>query len=153
VAPLSPASPPLRAAPHRDAPPPEETETAGDLLQRAGAARLRGDVGGALDLFARLQKRFPQTDEARLSHVSMGTLLLGAGRAAEAEQQLALYLALGRGGELTEEALADRARCLELLGRADDERRVWSDLLKSFPSTLYGARARQRLAQLGAPVP
>src|SRR5262249_22159891 len=75
--------------------------TAGELFRAANAARRAGDVPGASALYAQLQSAFPSSDEARVSHVSMGKLLLDAGRASEAERQFAHYLALGR-GELAE---------------------------------------------------
>jgi len=126
--------------------------TPGDIFRRAGAARRGGDYAGAHDLYLQLQRTFPESDEARLSHVSMGTLLLAAGRAAEADQQLSQYLSSG-GGTLSEEAMVGRARCLELLGRPDEERQLWADLLHAFPSSLYATRAKQRLAQLAPRMP
>jgi TolA-binding protein len=154
-------TPPLDLAPPAPLPssrPPAHVEitpapaTAANLFRRAGAARRDGDYPGARDLYLQLQRAFPESDEARLSHVSMGTLLLAAGKAAEADQQLSQYLSSG-GGALAEEAMAGRARCLELLGRADDERQVWGELLRVFPSSLYATRAKQRLAQLAPRTP
>ncbi len=126
--------------------------TAQALFRKANAARRQGASAGALDLYVQLQRAFPESDEARLSHVSMGTLLLAAGRAAEADRQLSQYLSSG-GGALAEEAMVGRARCLEQLGRADDERQLWTDLLRVSPSSVYANQARQRIAQIATRVP
>ena len=125
---------------------------AADVFRRANLARHAGDLGRAQSLYGELQTRFPTSDEARLSLVSMGKLLLGAGRAADAERQLSRYLSLGP-GELTEEALVARAQCLEQLGRNESERQVWQQLLRQFPASVYGERARERLTDLAAGPP
>jgi TolA-binding protein len=128
------------------------TPTATDVFRQANLARHAGDLDRARALYGELQTRFPSSDEARLSFVSMGKLLLAAGRAADAERQLSRYLSLGD-GELTEEALVARAQSLELLGRNESERQVWQRLLRQFPSSVYGERARGRLADLAAGQP
>jgi TolA-binding protein len=97
-------------------------------------------------LFAELQRSFPSTSEARVSRVSLGKLLLGAGRAREAEQQFRAYLT--QRGDLTEEALVGRAESLARLGQRADERGVWRELLTSRPSSVYATRARERLREL-----
>jgi TolA-binding protein len=123
------------------------TSTAADVFRQAHLARHAGNLESARALYAELQARFPGSDEARLSLVSMGKLLLAAGRAEEAERQLSRYLSLGD-GELTEEALVGRAQSLERLGRSESERQVWERLLRQYPSSVYGASAKRRLADL-----
>jgi TolA-binding protein len=126
--------------------------TAAEVFRQANAARRAGDLDGARALYGELQTRFPGSDEAQLSFVSMGKLLLAAGRTEEAEHQFARYLSLGD-GELTEEALVGRARSLELLGRSESERQVWERLLREFTSSVYGESARRRLVDLAAEKP
>jgi TolA-binding protein len=123
-------------------------DTAADIFRRANAARRAGDRALAGSLYAGLQAGFPDSDEARLSRVSLGKLLLASGGALEAERQFSLYLAQG-GRELAEEALVGRAESLDRLGRPAEERQAWQKLLESFPSSVYAARARQRLEELG----
>jgi TolA-binding protein len=142
------------AKPEAHAPPPVALRpgmappfTAADVFRQANLARHAGDLESARALYAELQARFPGSDEARLSLVSMGKLLLAAGRAEEAERQLSRYLSLGD-GELTEEALVGRAQSLERLGRSESERQVWERLLRQYPSSVYGASAKRRLADL-----
>jgi TolA-binding protein len=126
--------------------------TAAEVFRQANAVRRAGDLDGARALYGELQTRFPGSDEAQLSFVSMGKLLLAAGRTEEAERQFARYLSLGD-GELTEEALVGRARSLELLGRSESERQVWERLLRAYPSSVYGESARRRLVDLAAEKP
>jgi TolA-binding protein len=147
------------AKPEAHAPPPVAVRpamappsTAADVLRQANLARHAGDLESARALYAELQARFPGSDEARLSLVSMGKLLLAAGRAEDAERQLSRYLALGD-GELTEEALVGRAQSLELLGRSESERQVWERLLRQYPSSVYGASAKRRLSDLATRQP
>jgi TolA-binding protein len=130
----------------------EPSVTAEGLFHDAAAARRADDVGLARTLYGELQRRFADSEEARLSHVSLGKLLLQSGRPSEAERQFAAYLVLGR-RELAEEALIGRAQSLQSLGRSDDERSVWKELLGAYPSTVYAVEARRRLAELDAPAP
>ena len=125
-------------------------KTAADLFRDANQARRAGDFELARSLYAELQATHPKTDEASVSRVSLGKLLLAAGRAREAEQQFRAYLATGR-KNLEEEALLGRADALVRLGESGEERRVWEALLRNHPSSVYAARARQRLGELGAP--
>lgn len=128
------------------------SETAADLFRRANAARHIGDFAGAAAQYAELEARFPGSDEAQLSHVSLGKLLLASGRALDAEQQFSLYLSEG-GRALAEEALLGRAECLERLGRVTEERRSWQRLLRDFPGSVYGVRATHRLEELDPHAP
>jgi len=136
------------AGPKQSAPAAVE-RTAASLFREASAARRAGDLGRARSLYTELQSSFATSSEARVSRVSLGKLLLGAGHAEEAERQFRSYLALG-GGDLGEEALVGRADALSRLARRDDERHVWQELLARYPSSVYAPRARQRLGALGA---
>ena len=118
-----------------------------ELFREASAARRAGDLVRARALYTELQARFPHTSEARVSLVSLGTLLLAAGRASEAEAAFGAYLGGGR-GDLTEEALVGRAGACAALGRSADERRAWSELVERFPTSVYVARAKARLGAL-----
>jgi TolA-binding protein len=124
-------------------------KAAADLFRDANQARRAGDFELARSLYAELQAKYPSTDEASVSRVSLGKLLLAAGRAREADQQFNSYLATGR-KSLEEEALLGRADALARLGESGEERRVWEALLRSHPSSVYATRARQRLGELGA---
>jgi TolA-binding protein len=156
------ATPDAPSTTHRDAPrtPVEPKanpivaaeESAPGLFREANAARRAGNLELARARYTELQARYPQTDEARVSRVSLGKLLLSAGRAREAERQFQSYLQV-RGGTLEEEALVGRADALGRLGESGEERRVWEVLLRGHPSTVYATRARQRLLELGATSP
>ena len=123
-----------------------EPVSAKSLFRDANAARRDGDFGRATALYAELERKFPRSDEARLSHVSVGKLLLSNGSVAEAERHFRAYLTSG-GGALAEEALVGRAQSLRALGRAAEESQVWQELLKRFPASVYATRARQQLAE------
>jgi TolA-binding protein len=127
----------------------EPKKTASDLFRDANQARRAGDFELARAVYAELQAKHPSTDEASVSRVSLGKLLLAAGRAREAEQQFRSYLSTGR-KNLEEEALLGRADALARLGESGEERRVWEALLRSHPSSVYATRARQRLGELDA---
>jgi TolA-binding protein len=124
-------------------------KTASDLFRDANQARRAGNFELARALYAELQAKYPGTDEASVSRVSLGRLLLAAGRAREADQEFKSYLSTGR-KNLEEEALLGRADALAQLGESGEERRVWEALLRSHPSSVYATRARQRLGELGA---
>ncbi len=134
---LEPAAPraPVAVAP---------ASSAASLFRDANEARRAGDLASAARLYSELQAAFAASREARVSLVSLGKLLLGSGRASEAERQFSRYLAGGR-GDLTEEALVGRAESLARLGHSGEEQRVWQELLQGHPSSVYAARARERL--------
>jgi tetratricopeptide (TPR) repeat protein len=127
-------------------------KTAADLFREANAARRTQNFELARTLYTELQAKHPGTDEASVSRVSLGKLLLGSGQAREADRQFKAYLATGR-KNLEEEALVGRADALGRLGESGEERRVWEDLLGRHPSSVYAARARQRLGELGGTDP
>jgi TolA-binding protein len=122
-------------------------EDAPALFRRASEARREGRIEQSRLLYVALQARHPESDEARLSHISLAKLLLSSGRAADADTQFAAYLT--RRGPLDAEALAGRAECQLRLGQREQERAIWFELLRRFPSSVFAAKARQRSAVLG----
>ena len=129
-----------------------DADTAAAWFRRANAARRAGELAAATSSYAKLQERFPDSQEARLSHLSLGRLLLESGRALDAERQFSSYLA-GADRELAEEAWLGRAESFARLGRSGDERRTWLRLLQEFPASVYAARAKQRVDELDAQSP
>jgi TolA-binding protein len=123
--------------------------TAAELFRRAGAARRAGALAEAAALYGDLQARFPAAEEARVSHVSLGKLLLAMGRPQEAERHFAAYLA-GGAGALAAEAAVGRAQSFERMGRPREEREVWLGLLRDHPDSVYARAARERIAALEA---
>lgn len=130
-------------------PPTNPVRSAATLFRDANAARRVGDVALARALYGELQASFPETREARVSRVSLGKLCLGSGLTREAERQFRQYLATG-GGDLAEEALVGRAEALARLGEIDEERRVWQQLQRTHPSSVYSERASRRIQALAA---
>ncbi len=122
--------------------------TAAELFRGANAARRAGDFGAARRAYSHLIAMYPFTDEARLSQVSLGKLLLANGDAVDAEREFRRYLTNGH-EPLAEEALVSQAESLRALNRAGDERAAWTRLLAEHPNSVYAARARARLRALG----
>lgn len=77
-----------------------------DLLLAADAARRSGHPEGAVTYLDRLVREHPQDHRAALAAFTLGRLLLGAGRAAEAAQAFARARSSAPGGVLAEDALA-----------------------------------------------
>jgi TolA-binding protein len=120
------------------------TLTAAELFSRANAARRRGDIAAAVGLFEKLQGRFPESQEQLVSRVTLGRMLLQQVKyPLPALQQFDAYLA--QGGPLEEEAMVGRALALERLGRRDEERKAWQQLLQKFPDSMHADHAQQRL--------
>jgi TolA-binding protein len=120
---------------------------AAGLFREAGAARRAGDIAKARALYLELQSRFPTSNEAAVSHVSLGNLLLSAGDSGGAEKAFARYLRSGQ-HSLREEALAGLADALFAMGRTDDERRAREQLIGLDPGGVYASRARRRIAEI-----
>jgi TolA-binding protein len=136
---------------HAPDPPPAPTTahadgaTAASLFERATLERRHKRDAAAIELYAELQRRFPASDETRVSHVSLGRLLLDHGMSAEAIVQFDDYLASPGDGLLAPEALVGEAHALEASGRGDEARAAWRRLLASYPASVYAPEATQRL--------
>jgi TolA-binding protein len=137
-----------RAAP----PPPADTamveDTASSLFASANNERRRNRIAAAISLYEELQTRYAASDEARVSHVSLGRLLLEREMWSDSLSQFDEYLASAPDGMLAPEALFGRARALGMLGRLDDERSQWVALLARFPDSVYSAQARRRIEEI-----
>jgi TolA-binding protein len=115
------------------------------LFAAANEARRSGQAEQAGQLYAELQRRFPNSREALLSHVSYGRLLLDHGHAAEALAQFEHHLRAAAGGVLDAEALYGQARALTQLHRQAEARRSWTELLSRFPDSIYADVARNQV--------
>ncbi len=136
----------VRAAPV--APAPAEVDTAPSLFAKANGARRQNQAASAISLYGELERRFPGSQEATVSRVSLGRLLIDRGMSSEGLAQLDDYLTSSPNGALAPEALFAKARALEALARPDDERGVWNRLLSKFPDSVYGSQGRRRLEEL-----
>jgi hypothetical protein len=156
----TPPAPQVRSAPPRapHAAPPRvaraaaasgaRAASAAELFANANAARRAGDLARAVGLYRNLQARFPDSAEALLSFVSLGEVLSRRGDTAAALAAFDGYLAGRPEGRLAQESLFGRASCLQRLGRADDERRTWDELLRRFPGSVYERAGRRRVTEL-----
>jgi len=145
----APSAPSTQADSSAPVPAPSFDITAPELFARANDTRRRGDAAAAARQYVVLQARFPRSPEASLSHVALGRLYLDRlGDSGRALAQFDEYLAGGRDGDFSEEALVGRALALQRLGRTDEERRAWHTLLGAFPRSLSADRARARMVEL-----
>lgn len=123
---------------------PMQRDSAETLFQRASRARRSGEAKLATALYLKLQREYPGSAEARLSHLRLGSLSLERGDAAMALRQFDRHLATGNSA-LAPEALYGRGRALAVLGRVAEERQAWEQLMTRFPTSPYVAHARRRL--------
>ena len=131
----------------RERPRPAVTQpTAEELLARANEARRARSYDEAERTYRTLQRLYPGSREAAVSRVTLGRLLLSSrGDAAGALAQFDHYLQAQPSGVLAEEARVGRAMSLERLGRTDDARAAWRELLASHPDSLHADRARRAI--------
>jgi tetratricopeptide (TPR) repeat protein len=123
--------------------------SAASLFEHASALRDRNRVDEAIAVYRKLQQRFPETRESRISYAVAGRMLLDRGRPAQALAQFDRHLA--HGGEASQEALAGRATALGQMGRLAAEGETWQRLLDSYPGTVYASQAKERLSQMRRP--
>jgi TolA-binding protein len=100
-------------------------------------------------LYRTLRGQFPESNQALLSALSEGDLLLSLADHAGALAAYDAYLARRPPGSLTEEALFGRARALGKLGQSAEERQTWEELARRFPRSAYAPAAKRRLEDLG----
>ncbi len=121
--------------------------SATDMYRAANDARRAGRTGEAIRGYKDLQRRFPDSAEAKASRVSLGGLLLRGGSAGDALAQFDAYLD-GGGGPMAAEALFGRGRALQALGRSAEETENLERLLKRYPNSAYATHAKRRLDEL-----
>lgn len=120
--------------------------TAAELFANATAARREKKDDEAIRLYRELQRRYPDSREAKASRVVLGQLLLDRTDPNQALGEFDRYLDGGAKGAVTEEALVGRAVALQKLGKREEERAAWQQLLAKFPNTVHAARAKERIA-------
>ena len=153
VAPSTPAEPDasVRPSPRPKAlaiKPAAVPPTAEKLYRQANEARRSGQTGPAIATYRELQATFPGSAEARLSHVSLGRMLLQGGSAGAALRQFDAYLAGGSGQRLAAEAMFGRGQALQALGRTAEEVQNWRRLIGQYPDSAYATHASHRLKAL-----
>lgn len=127
---------------------PERTaRTPAALFRAANEARRGGDDAKAVSLYRALENEFPSSAEARLSHATLGRLMLDRGDPRAALGDFDEYLSKG-GTALGEEALVGRALAFGKLGDRASEVAAWREVLHRFPKSIHARLARSRLSAL-----
>jgi TolA-binding protein len=124
------------------------SQSAEALFADANSARRAGQYSLALRRYAELRHAYPGSREELTARVVVGDLMLAEGSAREALASFDSYLAASAEGTLAEEARVGRALALQRLGRRDEERAAWTQVLRKHPDSVQGARARSRLDEL-----
>ncbi len=123
--------------------------SAQELLSRAQSLRAERDWAGAAQIYRKLIKQFPVSDEARACLVSFGDIQLKKlGKPSSALKQFNRYLSIARTGPLAQEALFGKARSLRKLDRLSEEKDTLGSFLERFPSAIQAREARERLTVL-----
>jgi TolA-binding protein len=130
--------------------PAHASRTPSALFRSANEARRAGDDARAIALYRALESEFPSSPEARLSHATIGRLMLDRGDAQRALTDFDEYLSNG-GAALGEEALVGRALALGKLGQKEAEASAWREVLRRFPRSIHARLAQTRLAALDEP--
>jgi TolA-binding protein len=123
-------------------------EGADTLLAAAARARARGAYAESADYYRMLQRHYPNTEAEIVARVSLGRLLcLRLGQPRVALDLFDEYLSQRPHGQLGQEARSGRALCLERLGRSDEAKAAWEELVRLHPNSVYADEARVRLAR------
>jgi TolA-binding protein len=136
-----------RAAVRRE--PSTQAESPASLFAAANLARRQGKLGTATELYRSLRRRFPGSEEARLSLVIVAKLDLYRGNASAALGSFERYSRAG--GPLEAEALVGRATALEHLGRQSEAVVAWRIVADRCPGSTYARQATERLSALSVP--
>ena len=123
--------------------------SASEMFAAAKVARARGDLSEALRLSKQIEEFFPNSPEGIDTHVTLGMLYLALDRAELALQEFATFRHIGS-PEMKAEAYFGQAEALRKLARHDDERTVLTELIASYPRSIYVAASRARLLELTA---
>jgi TolA-binding protein len=139
--------PPSKTSAPKTRPAEEAQTTTPEQLYAAANEARRHDPAEAMRLYHQLQQQFPGTREEVNSRFTLGRLLLDRGE--DPAQALALFTRyLAANGTLAEEARLGRATALGRLGRTQEERQAWQELLSFHPNSIHAERARRRLDEL-----
>lgn len=133
-------------APHAGA---REATSAALLFSAANEARRAGDEATALELYHELERRFPAAQEAMVSHVIVGRLLMGTDPAS-ALREFDAYLGTGA-PTMVAEAWVGRARSLASLELYEESRAAWRLVLARFPRSAYADEAKRALGLADSP--
>jgi hypothetical protein len=123
-------------------------DSAAYLFASANEERRRAHPSSAMALYGDLQSRHPTSEEAAVSCVSLGWLLLAKGSISEALSQFDHYLDTSPRGLLAPEALFAKAQALRANGQRDEERKTWNALLSRFADSVYASEAWRRVEAL-----
>jgi TolA-binding protein len=119
-----------------------------ELLKRARALRLQREWRASAKVYEELIRRYPDTDEATASLVTLGDIQLSRLKnPIAALAHFNAYLGSGR-ATLRPEALIGKAKALGRLGRAAEERATLETFLSRFPDALQAERVKARLEEL-----
>jgi tetratricopeptide (TPR) repeat protein len=118
------------------------------LFARANAERAARRNDEALADYAQLERAFPRTRNALASRISRADLLRRMDQPQQALEVYQGYLGAQPDGALAEEARAGIAVSYQRLGREEQERAAWQELLDHHSGSLHARRARARLQAL-----
>jgi hypothetical protein len=112
------------------------------LLARAQSLRAQGRYDACARLYRRLWSQFPQSEEAKVSMISLGELeLVHARRPAAALAAFNAYLQVG--GPLEREARFGKLRALRMLDRREEADVEAARFLADFPASIQATILRQ----------
>ena len=120
--------------------------TARELLLRAQALRSTGEWDAVADSYRELIEKYPSSNEARASLVSLGEILLEKlDNPTQALIRFNTYLHSTTHGSLAQEALYGKTCALRALGRLEAEKEALQLFLERFPSAFDSPRVKKRL--------
>jgi tetratricopeptide (TPR) repeat protein len=113
------------------------------LLAAAQALRARGEYDACAQAYRRLWAEFPDSEEAKVSMISLGELeLLGRKRPVAALDAFGAYLRIG--GPLEREARFGRIRALRVLGRDAEADAESAAFLRDYPTSIQATTLRRQ---------